>query len=372
MIALSGKLGSQGAIFVLFRTLLAVALMHGFLAACSAQPSKGQKTAPKPGAALYLHRQWEPREKAFTVLVPDGWQFEGGVVRLNPAAGPTNSVGAKIEFAIKKDQAGTAMIHFFPNITYKDPKWVPTFRVGSNYMGSMVYPVADPQTYIAQFVFAKERPRAQNVQVVDRKPLPELAQRYQAAAPPTGGMSRMLYSAGSATVLYDEGGVRYKEKMRAVIEYVDGQGLGMWTNHETVSVRAPAAEFDGMTPLFALLEGSVKGNPQWVAGERQGAAARSKNALDTQRYLQRQREEMMANKRQTQAEIRYSHWLDITGQEDYVNPHTGEVELGSNEWKHRWEGDNGDVVYTNDPTYDPNTDPNVTHKDFKRSAVRKR
>ena len=355
-----------------FRKLLAIATLPGLLATCSAQPVKGQKAPPKPGTVLYLHRQWEPREKAFTILLPEGWLFEGGVVRLNPASGPTNSVGAKIEFALKKDAAGTVMIHVLPNITYKDPKWVPMFRIGSNYMGSMVYPVSDAQTYMAQFVFRKQHPQAQNVQIVERKPLPDLARRYQQAGPPPGGMARTVYDAGSVCVLYDEGGVHYKEKMRAVIEDVEGQGLGLWTNHETVSVRAPAAEFDNVAPLFELLESSIQGNPQWVAGERRGAAVRSKNALETQRYLQHQREEMLANQRQTNAEIRYSHWLDITGQEDYVNPHTGELELGSNQWKQRWESGNGDLVYSNDPAYDPNFDPKAAHTDYKRSVVRAR
>lgn len=356
----------------LFCSLLAIATLPGLWVACSAQPAKEQKGPSKPRTVLYLHRQWEPREKAFTVLLPAGWIFEGGVLRLNPAAGPTNSVGAKIDFALKRDKAGTAMIHFFPNITYKDPKWVPTFRIGSNYMGSMVYPVSNAQAYMTQFVFRKQHPQAQNVQVLERKPLPDLVRRYQQSGPSSGGLARMVYDAGMMSVVYDEGGVHYKEKMRAVIEDVEGQGLGMWTNHETVSVRAPAAEFDSVAPLFELLESSIKGNPQWVAGERQGAAIRSKNALDTQRYLQQKRDEMLANQRQTNAEARYSHWLDITGQEDYVNPHTGELELGSNQWKNRWESSNGDLVYSNDPAYDPNFDPKAAHTDYKQSAVRVR
>src|ERR1017187_3431422 len=113
------------------------------------------------------------------------------------------------------------MMHCLPNITYKDPKWVPMFRVGSNYMGSMVYPVSDAQTYMTQFVFRKQRPQAQNVQIQERKPLPELVRRYQQNSPPARGMSRVVYDAGSMTVVYDEGGVHYKEKMRAVIEDVE-------------------------------------------------------------------------------------------------------------------------------------------------------
>jgi hypothetical protein len=78
------------------------------------------------------------------------------------------------------------------------------------------------------------------------------------------------------------------------------------------------------------------------------------------------------NRRKVNAEIRHEHWLDITGQEEYVNPHTGKVELESNQWKNRWQSGNGDVVLSNDPNYDPNHDPAAAHTDFKRSGVRPR
>jgi hypothetical protein len=59
---------------------------------------------PSKAAGVWrLHRHVEPKEGAFTVLLPEGWIPEGGVVRLNPASGPMNSAGAKIDFAEKSD-----------------------------------------------------------------------------------------------------------------------------------------------------------------------------------------------------------------------------------------------------------------------------
>lgn len=323
---------------------------------------------PKAGSVWRLHRHVEPREGAFTVLVPEGWIFDGGVLRLNPASGPMNSVGAKIEFVEKKDPAGTVMMHWLPNISYKDPRLVPGFQVGSNYMGMMVVPVMDAQSFLAQFVFPRQRPQAQHVEVVDRKPLTKLAQQYQQKA---GTVLPRRFDAAMLTVTYDEGGVHYKEQMAAVIESIEGP-TGWWTNHDTLMVRAPAGEFERMRPLFSAIQGSIEGNPQWVAAENRGAAQRSHNALDTQRHLQEQQHQIVENRRKVNAEIRHEHWLDITGQEEYVNPHTGKVELESNQWKNRWQSSNGDVVLSNDPNYDPNFDPSAAHTDYKRSGVRPR
>jgi hypothetical protein len=105
--------------------------------------ARGKKDAAFGQAGpVHLQRVWEPREQAFTVLVPQGWVTEGGVVRVDPRLGPTNSVGAKIDFSVKRDPAGTTMIRWLPNITYKDPRYLMGgFSVGSNTMGMMVYPM---------------------------------------------------------------------------------------------------------------------------------------------------------------------------------------------------------------------------------------
>ncbi len=336
----------------------------------STPPASAAKKAPAPGTVLYLHRWVEPREQAFSILLPAGWIAEGGVLRIDPRLGPTNSVGAKIDFSVRKDRAGSVMIHWLPNFTYKDPRALGgMFAVGSNYMGAMVYPVLDPQTFMDQFVFRKQRPEARNVRVLERKPLSELAQRYrQRSAVPNA-----RYDAGSVTVAYDEGGVQYKERLMAVIEDIEGQGLGMWTNHETLAVRAPVAEFDQSAGLLGAIESSLKGNPAWVSGENRGAAARAHNALETQRTLQNQRHQMVERQRETNAEARHSSWLFLTGQDDYVNPHTGEVEQGSNEYRNRWVNSGGDVIYSNDPDYDPSWDTNLAGRsDYKLSPLRQR
>ena len=377
--------------------LLGLASLAGGFSACREAPqSKGGKTAgqappaksapmsaapaplapasvakePGAAAALYLHRWVEPKEGACTLLLPAGWTAEGGVLRIDPRLGPTNSVGAKIDIAVKKDSAGSVEIHWLPNFTYKDPRYlIGNFPVGSNYMGSMVYPLQDPQSFLAQFVFRRKRPQARNVQIVERKDLPDLARQFQqhAAAP------NMHYEAGAIALAYDENGTHYREEMKTVIENVVGQGLGMWTNHDTLAVRAPAAEFATTEPLMALIVGSLQGNRQWAAGENRGAAIRAHNALEAQRYLQEQRHQIVERQREVNAEARHSSWLFLTGQDDYVNPHTGEVEQGSNEYKYRWVNSTGDVIYSDNPEYDPTHDTKFQGRmDFKLSPLRQR
>jgi hypothetical protein len=72
-----------------------------------AQPDAAVKGAAGPASSspagkrptLLTQRTWEPNEKAFTFLVPKGWNFKGGIFNVNPLTqnGPGNSVAPKGE-----------------------------------------------------------------------------------------------------------------------------------------------------------------------------------------------------------------------------------------------------------------------------------
>ncbi|MCX6634118.1 MAG: hypothetical protein NT090_03360 [Acidobacteria bacterium] len=121
-----------------------------------------------------------------------------------------------------------------------------------------------------------------------------------------------------------------------------------------------------------MVQASIRLNPAWIDGERRGSAQRAANARATQQYIQQRSSEIVENRRQANAEIAHGMWRNMTNQEDYVNPHTGEPEYGSNQYKHRWQSANGDVIYTDDPKYDPNWDQSVKRTDYKRSQPRPR
>lgn len=91
----------------------------------------------------------EPKETAFTILVPAGWQYEGGVLRINPLAtdGPVNTIGAKFDFAVKRDPAGSAVIHWLPSITYQDPRHLAMpAPIGATYRSMPVYQLMRPSS----------------------------------------------------------------------------------------------------------------------------------------------------------------------------------------------------------------------------------
>lgn len=328
---------------------------------------------------ISFSRVSEPRENAFSLLIPKGWQTEGGIFRVDPTAqgGPAQSIAAKLDFAVKKDQAGTVMIRWLPDVLFFDMRMSPAgqmgmFPPGSNYMGMTVYPLMSARQFIQDVAFPYAHPQASNVQVTEQKNLPKLAQKYQHGMQAILPQFAFSYDAALVTTTYREGGESYREKMVAVVEDWGQLGAGMWGNKETFLIRTPVGEFEKWEPYFSMIQSSVKLNSKWVAGEIQGQIKRGEIVLNTQREIQRIEREIVEHRQRTNAEIHNDMFLTLTDQEEYVNPYTKEIEIGSNQWQFRWVNESGDVIYTDSEEYDPNIDIELNRSDYKRTPIRKR
>ncbi len=354
------------------KTLAAFSIIAMF---CISSPLLGgNKTS-----TVIFQRVSEGREKAFDLLIPKGWVTEGGIFRVDPTAqgGAAQSIAAKLDFSVKKDRAGSVMIRWLPDILYFDARMSPAgqmglFPPGSNYNGMTVYPLMSAQQFLTQIVFPYAHPQATAVQATEQQNLTKLAQDYQRRVQAAMPQMTFSYDAALLTRTYNEGGIAYKEKMIAVIENWGQLGAGMWGNKETFFIRAPAKEFAQWEPVFSIIQNSVRINPQWMIGEIRGQMQRSKVMLEVQQDVERIGREITENRQKTMAEIHNDMFLTLTDQEEYVNPYTNKVETGSNQWNYRWVDEGGDVIYTNDESYDPRTDVNLNRNDFKRTPVRKR
>ena len=338
-------------------------------------PVQKRSASPVPDPLIFVKTK-EPNEGAFSLLIPKGWMTQGGIFYVDPNTtnGYTNSVGPKGNFLVKKDEAGTVMIHWLPDFWYCDTRYSPAgqmglFPPGSYYNGMMVTPCPSAADFILRFVFPQLRPDAAGIQVLATEALPKVTAKYrrQAVAP---GVS---YDAARVTLRYSQGGIAYEEKISCAIENLGQAAAGMWQNKETICARAPAAEFAAWEKVVALIYASVRFDQNWAAAAARATAQRTRNAQATQRYIQDVGRQIVENRQRTNAEIRHEDYLMLTGQEDYINPHTGETEIRPDGWKYHWENSNGEVVVSNLNEYDPNHDDGVRLvKDFKRSGVRPR
>jgi len=356
-------------------------LLGAGLVVCGMVVATGAVARSAEDRTMTFERKAEPRENAFDLLVPKGWQVEGGIVRVDPTAqgGAAQSIEAKLDFAIKSDRSGRVMLRWLPDTWFIDARMTPAgqmglFPPGSNYNGMTVMPALDAQAFLQQVAFPYAHPQASGVEVVSGKQMPKLAKdmthALNATVPMLAGQVR--YDAGMIRVRYTEGGTRYEEVMVTAIENMGQVAAGMWRNKRTEVLRAPVDELRSWEPVMAVVRGSVRLNPRWVAAEIKGQAVRSGILNKTMAEINRIGQEIADHQARTNWEIQNDMFLTLTEQEEYVNPYTKQVEVGSDQWQHRWVNESGDVIYTDREGYDPNTDVHLNRSDYKRTPVRKR
>ena len=325
---------------------------------------------------VIFKRTVELNEQAFSLLTPRDWQIEGGIIRIDPTAqgGAAQSIAAKVDFTVKRDAAGSAMVRWLPDILYFDPRrsiagQMGLIQIGSNYSGMPVYYVMSAQDFLTQLLFPYLHPQAVNARVIEQCNLPSLVQKYQQQLSLFQIPLDFTYSAAAVTVMYEENGMRYKEMLVTVIEDMGQMGGGIWDNKETFFFRAPVDEFHQLEPIISVIQGSIKIDIQWLGREIRGQIHRGEIVLKTQQYIQEIDRQIVEQRQKTNAEINRDMFLTLTSQSEYVNPFTNEVETGSSEWGNRWVNEDGDVVYSNDTDYDPNKDSKLGGS-FKRSAAK--
>jgi len=349
-------------------------------------PRKAARPAPSRAKlpTLILQRRWEEREHAFSILVPKGWEMVGGIFNVDPRTtnGSGNSLAPKCDLTVRRDAAGTVALRLLPEINYADlssPQFSAGgafFPVGSSYQGMPVRPRPAATQFLDE-LFRELRPQARRVQVVEHRPLPELAQTLARNDAPTAARLQQLglppnqYDAAQLVVDYCEEEVCFRELLATGLTDMRGSAA-MWTNTRTLSLRAPVEEAAAWQALLLTLYRSVEMDPRWVQARDRAVAQRGQAALATQRHVARVAQEIVDHRAATHAEIRHEDYLMLSGQEEYRNPFTGRTEQDTSSWAHRWTSAQGEIIYTDENSFDPNKIEGLDREEWRRSPVRPR
>jgi hypothetical protein len=324
--------------------------------------------------SIYFTRMNEPNEKAFSLLVPKGWIIEGGAIRiLDPnIAGANNMVECKFDLAVKKDQNGSVMIRWMPEMLCIDQRNAWGNPEGAVFNNALVRKKRDPASFMTQVAIPYAHPRAANINVTESKPLPGLASLCSSTVDPSVKMvTNMSYYAAMIEFTYDEDGRKYTERMVTVIEDYGANGGGLWKNRQSMLIRTPAGEMEKWEPVLQVIQNSGIWSLNWITGEVNGQRQRSGLIAATQKELQEMDNLINESRRSTSSEINKDMYLTITGQNEFTNPYTGKVETDTDNWKDRWINSSGDIIYSDNQSYDPNRDPALNVSGFKKSVPRK-
>ncbi|MBL8176372.1 MAG: hypothetical protein JNK48_16975 [Bryobacterales bacterium] len=325
------------------------------------------------GETVHFRIANEPKEGAFTFLIPSGWRISGGILRINPmtGGGPLNSIAAKLDMQIASAD-GRTVLRWFPEMNYVDMRGQPAaamFRLGSNYNGAVVWPKLNAAGYLEQAILAQQRRGAENVRVVATYPLPKAADSYRQVVRQMRVPIDFQFDAALLLAGYSEGGAQWEEALYTAIQDWGPAAAGLWTNKDTFSVRTSAGSLEKLGTVVSVILHSVRLNPKWVEGEIRGQIQRNEIAIRTQEEVTRLDREIVEHRRRTNAEINNQMYHNLMGTEEYVNPLSKRVEVGSNAWSHRWVNERGEAIYSDDTNFDPKR---LGLEGFVRSPVRRR
>lgn len=323
---------------------------------------------------VYFTRMNEPNEKAFSLLVPKGWIIGGGAIRiLSPEiAGANNMVECKFDMSVKNDQNGTVMIRWMPELLCIDQQNAWGNPEGAVFNNVLVRRKRDPVTFMTQVAIPYAHPRAANISITKTKPLPGLVSLYSKSVDPSVKMiTNMTYYAAMIEFTYEEDGRKYTERMVTVLEDYGANGGGLWKNRQSMLIRTPFGEMEKWEPVLQVIQNSGIWNLSWITGEVNGQRQRSGLIAATQKELQEMDNAINESRRNTSSEISKDMYLTLTGQNEYTNPYTGKIETDTDSWKNRWVNSGGDIIYSDNQSYDPNNDPALNVSGFRKSVPRK-
>jgi hypothetical protein len=283
---------------------------------------------------------------------------------------------AKCSLVYRSDSRGSISFRVLPDIVYAHAGvGGGLFPAGSNYQGAEVRAIVDATSFVMG-LFSSLHPGAREVKTLKISRLPGEIQAMDQGLAFTNhllaqiGLQSVSYKSDAAGAVFEyiEAGISYREIMVAGI--INMPAALTWKNTRTLAFRAPKDQFERWRPVMDVMRFSVRFNPAWILKECEGQRERADIVTKVYEEIRRIDHEMLRKTAVNREEIMNDNFLVLTEQEEFVNPHTGEVEVDTDAFRFRWISPGGDIYYTNREEENPNLFMQRT--DYKQSLVRKR
>ena len=349
---------------------VAALLLSALLASCGGGTGQEQAANASADSGVLRFRKLEVYDpaagvNAFTMLVPVGWQREGGII-WRPHL--SNQAAAAMRIW---DPSGSEVLELMPC----DPfTWqaggVFLHQPGSIYLGNEVLPpTADAQDYVLRVAIPRYRQQISNPQVVETEPLPKIAQ-VVAQAKTEPGVRKVGHAARVRVAYAFEGRQMHEDFYCVILEArpFNMPGLVFWGPDSLYSFRAEAGHLDKSAALLQTMVTSVRITPEWfniVAQIQQmwvhNQMQSIRNAGRISRYISQTSRDisdmMMQSYENRQASMdrinrEYSEY--IRGVETYSDPfRSAPVQLPS-QYGNAWVSPGGEYILSESPSFNPN------------------
>jgi DNA-directed RNA polymerase subunit RPC12/RpoP len=354
----------------------------------------------------YLCQDAHTGMAAFRILIPQGWQFLGGIGWTHQR--PSAPVGMAFQI-VSPD--GRRAIDAMPTLhfTWSGPSLMSFLTPsGSMHLGYEVRKPVSAQQAVCDYLLPRFRPLP-GLEVLSAEDDPAWVHRLYEERVAHGEAQAGFQSNMQLTqqglrmrIRYPWGDISLEEEIRTVAEYVRvSMGFGMgetvyWTLGYTLAHRTPAGSLGQMAILCDAVYRSLQWNAQWRATVQQisqmmvqnriqqmnqvGAAARQIARSQSQigdmiweGYQSRQRTEdamwdRWSQRQNTMDRLADSYSQAIRGVDAYVDPSTGRSVEMPGGYRQAWTNGLGEYILSDDVNYDPNLGTNVSWTEMPRGS----
>lgn len=319
----------------------------------------------------------------FRMLVPVGWQFQGGCRWLLDNPG----MPATVTFQLW-NPAGAEMFEVLPNMNFvwnRSSLAGMLQPTGSRYFGAEVRPPVCIRDAMRGLVLPRYRSQVSGLQIVREDPLADLPRQVRSEAPMAGGSAE----GGKVRIRYTWQNQPFEEEIYGVVEVFRAPQASLfgvseiliWFVDYLFAFRAAAGRLDASAELFTLMIGSFQLNPHWYAAyksivqhlaQRQIQRIRSIGQIG-QIYAQTGREIREQNLRDWYARQEVYDRLStdwsrtIRSVDAYFDPHRQEVVELPAGYGHAWANNLGEYIVTEDPNFNPNLHSNLHWEPMEQS-----
>jgi hypothetical protein len=310
----------------------------------------------------------------FHMLIPVGWQFEGGVRWLLDNPG----MPASVAFQISNPQ-GAEMFSMLPNINLTwstNPMIGMTHPIGSRYFGAEVRPPMGIRQALREMILPRHRAHVEKLQILAEEPQPDLPKLAKSEAPMSGGSAE----GGKVRIRYTSQGRDFDEDIYGIVEIFRVPIASMfmpveiqvWFVDFLFTFRAAVGLLDATMDLYKVMAGSLQLNPEWYAASKsitqslaQQQIQRIRNVGQIGKILAQAGSQMRQQnlndwyaRQQAYDRLSDNRSMALRGMEAFLDPQRQQVvELPSGYGK-AWVNNLGEYLLTEGPGYDPNLNSN--------------
>ena len=285
----------------------------------------------------------EQTRGAFWVLIPVGWNIEGGI-----ADAPFQS--PKINFATSS-QDGNASIRYIPGARYLHMPNNPFAGQGTpDAYGNIYLTYMEPVDYLHRVVapnlYSSEVREVSAKELIDAE---QALKRFYDMI----GIAIPQIRCGALTIETSENGKGFLDRLIAY-SLVTPMPEGIVWETQIIQVRVAKDKVADYEPILMTILSSFQLNPNWLVAMNKAEQQRAQTRMRYQQEILEIQDRMLKHRARTNEEISRSMGLELSNQAQFVDPKSGEVRTLSSSYDNTWTDGNGTFFQTSDPNLDPN------------------